>query len=234
MPLISNPWLSLKSPPIRNWMVQQMIKIAFARSAPEPITIFIDSDVVFIRPFSLANFVQQGKLRLYREPECYLPIFDSLYTSTYRLLGLGDYSHGTPRPVYIGNLISWRRSNVIALCDYLEQISGRPWLETLAWSRTMSEYMLYGEFVDRILGEAAGHFADPDTRCYAYWLPQPMDEEQMSQFFAATPASAFALMISAKAGMSPSHYTRFLRQLNRNPAAVGLAGTGPAGDRQAS
>ena len=49
-----------------------------------------------------------------------------------------------PRPNYIGNLISWRQSNVMALCDRLEQVSGRPWLETLAWARTMSEYCSTG------------------------------------------------------------------------------------------
>ena len=49
-----------------------------------------------------------------------------------------------PRPNYIGNLISWRQSNVMALCDRLEQVSGRPWLETLVWARTMSEYCSTG------------------------------------------------------------------------------------------
>jgi hypothetical protein len=221
IPWVRRAWFSLKSPPIRNWMVQQMIKLSFAKTAPEPITIFVDSDVVFIRPFSLATVVQQGKTRLFREPDYYNPIFEPLYTSTTQLLRVEGCRSRTPHPNYIGNLISWRQSNVIALCDRLEQVSGRPWLETLAWARTMSEYMLYGVFVDQVMGESAGHFHDPNPLCHAYWLPQPMDDAQISQFFAATPAETFAVMISAKARMPPSRYIPYLHQFNTPHSAAG-------------
>jgi hypothetical protein len=221
IPWVRRAWFSLKSPPIRNWMIQQMIKLSFAKTAPEPITIFVDSDVVFIRPFSLATVVQAGRVRLFREPDYYNPIFEPFYRSTARLLRIEGCSSGMPRPNYIGNLISWRQSNVMALCDRLEQVSGRPWLETLAWARTMSEYMLYGVFVDQVMGESAGHFHDQNPLCHAYWLPQPMDDAQMSQFFAATPADTVAVMISAKARISPSRYIRHLHQFNTPHSAVG-------------
>jgi hypothetical protein len=52
-------------------------------------------------------------------------------------------------------------------------------------------------------------------------LPQPMDDAQMSQFFAATPADTVAVMISAKARISPSRYIRHLHQFNTPHSAVG-------------
>ena len=71
------------------------------------------------------------------------------------------------------------------------------------------------------MGESAGHFHDQNPLCHAYWLPQPMDDAQMSQFFAATPAETFAVMISAKARIPPSRYICHLHQFNTPHSAVG-------------
>ncbi len=115
------------------------------------------------------------------------------------------------RPNYIGNLISWRRSNVVALGDRLEQVGGRPWLETLARAKTLSEYMLYGVFVDQVLGEAAGHVYDWSPLCHEYWRPQPLDDRQLAEFFAAARPEHIAVMISAKAGIAPDRYRHYLQ-----------------------
>ncbi len=212
-PLMNRAWLSFKTPPIRNWVLQQLVKLSFARCAPEAITVFVDSDVAFVRPFDLTLWALQDQTRLFRVPEFYSPDFEPFYGAAYRLLGLEGYHHGVVRPNYIGNLISWRQSNVVALCDRLEQIGGRPWLETLARSKTLSEYILYGVFVDQVLGEAAGHNYDWSPLCHEYWRPQPLDDRQLAEFFAAAQPEHIAVMISAKASIVPDRYRSYLKAL---------------------
>ncbi|MBE9109614.1 hypothetical protein IQ273_09310 [Nodosilinea sp. LEGE 07298] len=210
LPLVRKAWLSLKTPPIRNWVLQQLVKLSFAESAPEQTTIFVDSDVAFIRPFDLTKFSQEGQTRLFRVPEFYAPEFDPLYAAAYRLLRLeGDCSE-TVRPNYIGNLISWRQSNVKALRNHLERVWDRPWLETLARSKTLSEYILYGVFVDQVLGESANHFYDWSPLCHEYWQTQPLNDQQLAAFFAAAQPSHIAVMVSSKARIEPSRYQPYL------------------------
>jgi Family of unknown function (DUF6492) len=218
LPLVNRAWLSLKTPPIRNWILQQLVKISFARCAAEAVTVFVDSDVAFIRPFDLTNVVCQDQTRLFRVPEYYSPDFEPLYEAAYRLLGLEGYRCGVARPNYIGNLISWRQTNVVALCDRLEQVGGRPWLETLARAKTLSEYILYGVFVDQVLGKAAGHIYDWSPLCHEYWRPQPLNDSQLAEFFAAVPPEAIAVMVSAKAGISPDRYSSYLQSYSAVPA----------------
>ncbi|PSN15396.1 hypothetical protein C7293_07465 [filamentous cyanobacterium CCT1] len=221
IPLVRKTWLSLKTRPIRNWVLQQLVKLSFAASAPEPTTIFVDSDVAFIRPFDLTTFSHQGQTRLFRVPEFYTPTFDPLYATAYRLLGLDSFCNGVARPNYIGNLISWRQSHVRALRDRLEQIWDRPWLETLARSKTLSEYILYGVFVDQVLGTAASHFYDCSPLCHEYWKTQPLSDQQMDEFFAAVQPSHIAVMLSAKAGIDASRYHPYLQRYQAQVSAQG-------------
>lgn len=217
-PLVNRAWLSFRTPPIRNWVLQQLVKLAFARRAAEPVTVFVDSDVVFVRPFDLTSFAQPDQTRLFRVPEFYSPDFEPLYEAAYRLLGLEGYRYGVTRPNYIGNLISWRQTNVIALCDRLEQVGGRPWLETLARAKTLSEYILYGVFVDQVLGNASGHSYDWSPLCHEYWRPCPLDDYQLAEFFAAVQPHHVAVMISAKARIAPDRYRHHLHRYSREPA----------------
>lgn len=210
IPLVRKAWLSLKTPPIRNWVLQQLVKLSFAASASEPTTIFVDSDVAFMRPFDLTTFSRQGQTRLFRVPEFYTPNFDPLYAAAYRLLGLEGFRSGVVRPNYIGNLISWQQSNVKALHDHMERVWDRPWLETLARSKTLSEYILYGVFVDQVLGEPANHFYDWSPLCHEYWQSQPLNDQQLAEFFAATQPSHIAVMVSSKARIDPSRYQHYL------------------------
>lgn len=210
-PLVNRAWLSCKTPPIRNWVLQQLVKISFARSAPEAITVFVDSDVAFVRPFDLTPWAVQDQTRLFRVPKFYSPDFEPFYEAAYQLLGMEGYRYGVACPNYIGNLISWRQSNVVALCDRIEQVGGRPWLETLARSKTLSEYILYGVFVDQVLGNSAGHVYDSSSLCYEYWRPQPLDDRQLAEFFAAARPEHIAVMISAKARIAPDRYRHYIQ-----------------------
>ena len=48
-------WLSLKTPPLRGWHVQQLRRIAIAEHVPEDVLVFCDSDVAFLKPFDCSR-----------------------------------------------------------------------------------------------------------------------------------------------------------------------------------
>lgn len=161
-------------PPLRGWHAQQLRKFAVATVATEDVILFADSDMLFVRPFGLAGLERDGAVRLYRKP-------DAITTDMARhrpwcenasaVLGLGAPTY--PGPDYINNMVSWRRDHVLGFLAHVEKLSGRDWVSTIARDRQFSEYLLYGYYVERVLGlDAAGHWADPKELCKVYWFPE--------------------------------------------------------------
>ena len=76
---------------------------------------------------------------------------------------------------YIGNLVCWRRANVLAMLQRIEALYGQPWQRRIAGLNSFSEYILYGIFVDRLLGADSGHWYDPVVRNLNYWQTTPLN-----------------------------------------------------------
>ncbi|MBR8838811.1 MAG: hypothetical protein DSM106950_33615 [Stigonema ocellatum SAG 48.90 = DSM 106950] len=204
IPFFKNGWLSLKTPPIRNWIMQQIIKIASAQLIDEDILVFVDSDVAFVRPFNLESLIHFDRVRLFREHSYDAQTHIKGHEAANKLLGLPNNIY--PTPGYIGNVITWRRDNVLKLYQHLESISGKAWIETLGSTWYLAEYVLYGVFVDHFLKEESGHYYDSQKICYEYWLHQPMSDEYMQKFFAEIQPHHVAVMISSKAGIPVERY----------------------------
>lgn len=166
--------LSRGIPPLRGWHAQQLRKFAVAKAAAEDVILFADSDMLFVRPFDVTSLSDEGAIRLYRKPDAitadmarHIP----WCTHASALLGLDPPSF--PSPDYINNLVSWRRDHVLALLDHVESVSGRDWVSAIARERQFSEYVIYGYFVERVLGlEAAGHWPDARELCKVYWFSE--------------------------------------------------------------
>src|SRR5712671_3192335 len=56
-------------PPVRGWILQQVIKLAAVAASEDDAVLVVDSDVEFIRPFTAEMFVRDGKVRFYRKPK---------------------------------------------------------------------------------------------------------------------------------------------------------------------
>jgi Family of unknown function (DUF6492) len=210
IPFTKNMWLSLKGIPIRGWIMQQIVKIAIAHHINKDVLVFVDSDVAFVRYFNLQNFIKKDLVRLFRIPEVdNKPSHFKYHKSTSRLLGLPPMNY--VGAAYIGNVISWKRDNILKLCAQLEQISGRSFVQTLGNSLQLSEYLLYGAFVDYFLKEQSGHYYDEQKICHEYWNPLPLSDEDLQKFFAEIHPEHVAVMISAKAGMSVQRYQKLLK-----------------------
>lgn len=215
LPLIKNGWLSLKTGFIRNWLLQQVVKLAVAQHINKDIFVFVDSDVTFIRTLNLHNLVRQNKIRLLRIPDQYdqnfldkYPRFAKWQQTSAKLLGLNQIQ--VPSPGYIGNVITWRRDHLLKLYEHIEQISGEDWMKTICSSLHLSEYILYGTFVDQVLKEQSGHYYDSERICHEYWLEKPMSDQELQKFFTEILPEDKAVMISAKAKISPQRYQQII------------------------
>lgn len=207
-----NYWLIRGQTRLPNWFTQQIVKLSFARTAAEPVILFVDSDVAFVRPFDAAPFFRGDSLRMFRVPDFQNAGHDAWHRFAFERLGLSGFHPGLPRPNYISNLISWRTDHVGALCRRLESVAGRPWTEVLATPHQFSEYILYGTFVEQVLGgeRVAGHYYDARPLCHEYWLDQPLDRVGLAQFLRGLTPDHLAVMISARAGIDLDHLRTFV------------------------
>jgi hypothetical protein len=209
LPLGRRWWVSLKTLPVRGWILQQAVKLALSEVVSEDVLVLIDSEVVFVRPFFLGSFVRDGLVRLYRVPgDARLASQAAWHRTALRLVGLPPSDYSGAR--YIDQPITWRRENVLALWKHLEQVSGRPWIETILRQVRLSEFILYGVFVDRILAGQSGHYEDPVSVSHSYWGERPMSDRQLRQFLAEIRPEHVAVMISGKAGVGVGRYEPLL------------------------
>jgi hypothetical protein len=64
-------WVNVRRPvpPLRGWIVQQLLKLALAEQVQERVVVMADSDIVFIRTITEATFAPGGRVRLYRKDD---------------------------------------------------------------------------------------------------------------------------------------------------------------------
>lgn len=220
-PLLKNGWFSFQTLPIRNWLVQQIVKLEIVNHISEDVLIFVDSDVTFVREFNPQKFVQDEKVRLFRV-ELSPSSLDDLSTqlkwqnTATSLLGIPaipEANSETPFIGYVGNVITWRRDNVLRLHKHIEKVTGKSWIKAISQSWDFSEYMLYGIFVDHVLQENSGHYWDFQRSCKEYWGTTPLNQQQLQQFFKQMPPETFSVMISAKSDTPVEAYAPLIEKV---------------------
>lgn len=213
VPKLRRAWLSLKTLPIRNWIMQQITKISLAREVNETVLIFLDSDEMFIRPFDLRTLIKDDLVRFYSEPGGNPIGMDTphelWHQSASKLLGLEPTP--MPAPDYIADIITWKKDNVLSMCEYIEYSTDKSWLRALSQTWHLSEYTLYGTYIDRILGAKSGHYSDSIKILNSYYHSSSMSEEELVDFVKSTRPEHVAIMISAKAKMAVERYASLLK-----------------------
>lgn len=190
---LRRPW-----PPLRGWILQQIIKLAAASQSADEVVLLVDSDIVFVRPFTAQTYLRNGVVRLYRKPEEVddrLPRHVLWHRTARRLLGLP--AADPPYPDYVSSVLAWDPALVRRLLARVSETTGRSWVEAVGACLHFSEWTLYGVFVEQLVrGAAAGFSSDP--LCHAYWDETPLDEHSIAEFLARIRPTDVAVMISAK------------------------------------
>lgn len=207
IPFTSNGWLSLKTPPVRNWLLQQIVKICAGRHIKHDVLVYIDSDFTFVRPFDLRNFVKGDKVRLFHAEVEGEP--DNWDKSASKILSLPQAKF----PNYVNALITWRHDNVLKMFDYIEDVTGRGTIENICHLWHFSEYVLYGAFVDYVLKEESGHYWDAYSPCKEYWEHSDMSQQDLERFFHDLEPEHAAVMVSSKAGIAAERYANLVQSM---------------------
>ena len=198
VPGIRRFWLSLRSRPVKNWILQQLVKLSIPSVLQTDVLLYSDSDVFFIKPFDPRSLERDGKVPLYRETgqRGLVAFNDSWQAVGSRLLGLPVEKDCDTN--YIGNVITWRREHVLAMCAHVERTMGIGWQRAIVPLSVFSEYILYGLFEDRVLKETSGHWHDPVTRTLCYWQTAPLDIAGLEKLKLGERPEHYSVMISAK------------------------------------
>ncbi len=205
-------WLSLRTLPLRGWHVQQLRRIAIASKVDVDTLVYCDSDVVFLKPFDLGAFHSPQGTRLFRRDDALL---DERY-ATHRIwsrnagrsLGIADV--GGSAHDYITTLIAWDRATVVAMAAHIEDVHARNWVEVIGGSRRYSECIIYGRFVDEVLG-GAGHWHDSREFCRVHWTGDPLTDEAFEAFVAGMEPSQVAIGMQSFIGTDMARIRRLAK-----------------------
>ncbi|MFG1947709.1 DUF6492 family protein [Nonomuraea sp. NPDC048826] len=189
------PW-----PPLRGWVMQQTVKIAAAGLIDADAMLIVDSDAVLVRPTDATSFTRDGRLCLYRLEEGVTASMERhvLWHHVAReLLGLPP-PPPPPLPDYVTALTFWDPQIVRAMQRRITEVTGRDWLDAFNAQLHISEFILYGVFVDEVLK------AEPPvntTICHLSYHHEPWDEATAVAFADRLGPDAVGMMLSAKSHM---------------------------------
>ncbi|MEZ5810072.1 MAG: DUF6492 family protein [Rhizobiaceae bacterium] len=194
-------WLSFRTKPLRGWHVQQLRRMAIADHVRADALLYCDSDVVFLREFDCATLWQPGGLRFLRRPGALADpkLAPQRLWSANAGRALGIDADRTSLEDYIATVIAWRRDTLAGMCSHIEAVHGRHWVEAVASTRDFSECMLYGRYVDEVLG-GAGHSATAEELCHIYWNGPRLNEADLDQFIAGMAPGQVALGLQSFVG----------------------------------
>ncbi len=136
-----------------------------------------------------------------------------------KLLGLPP-AGPAPLPDYISAFNVWDRRVVLALRRRIEAVTGRPWLDAIASQLHISEFILYGVFVDGVLGASAPVIPEDSMLCHSHWGPEPMADATVPGFVGSLQPEDVAVMISARSDTEPDVRQRALSGV-RSSVALG-------------
>ena len=212
VPGLRQGWISCKSLPIRNWLMQQITKIIAAQTITQDIAVFVDSDVVFVRSCNLSNLLlDRNKIRLFKDSignEIQKEMHHKWHISSTKLLGLPSIDPSISN--YISQIAAWKKDSVRQMCDRIESVSGRHWIDSVANAWHVSEYTLYGLYVDYFLDKDSPHYHDANCICHDYWHTKPLSTLELDRFIAQIAPEQVAIMISSKANIPVGHYYHLL------------------------
>ena len=134
------------------WIVQQIVKLSSNRLITDEPIIFLDSDIVFYRRFSLEHDLGLGNnkrvmVRILPEGEGAKHRHHIIHSR--RFFGLPD---GPTDATYMGYPAIWYADWLTAMQQHIERLKGKTWQKALLEvDFPISEYTLYGVFIEEVL-----------------------------------------------------------------------------------
>jgi len=192
-------------PPVRGWIQQQVIKLAAIAASEDDVVLVADSDVEFVRPFAPEMFVRDGSVRFFRKPDQIdrrLSRHMIWHRVARELLGLPPAE--PPYPDYISSPLAWDPKLVRQMLARVAATTKRPWPTAIAGQLDFSECVIYGVFVDEVIGASATSFVSDDSLCKVYWEQTPLTQESAAAFIRSVQPTDIAVVIQSKSRTAPA------------------------------
>jgi hypothetical protein len=219
---------------VRGWIVQQIVKLSAPSYVKREVVVFADSDIVLVAPLTADRLTRGDRVRLYQAPGAAadLPTHIRWHEVSARLLGLQP--RGYLGADYIGNLITWRRSTILRLQDQLARTAGRRWDQVVSRQHHFSEYVVYGVFVDHVLGEeASGHYRAVEDLVHAGWFFELGTDDGVEEFVNGFTPGQVGVAIQSTEGFSLSERREMVRRIAASEALAGDRERGTASGQRA-
>jgi hypothetical protein len=198
---LRRPW-----PPVRGWVVQQIMKLAAVTALDARAVLIVDSDAVLVRETTPDRLTYEGRPRHYRKDRAVTASMERhvlWHNVARRLLGVPGIAV-PPLPDYVSPIVVWDpivvRSMVMCIADSM----GRNWVDAVAGQLHVSEFVVYGVFADHVVGGTTP--LDGDL-CHNYYARVPLSQADATTFAERMPTNALGAMIS-----SHSHTPHDVRQ----------------------
>ncbi|WDF34219.1 DUF6492 family protein [Arthrobacter agilis] len=210
-----NAWVNLRRPfpPVRGWIGQQIVKLSIASVLESDVILLVDSDTVLVRPLTASTYAPSGFPALFRLDSAVdesLPRHRLWHQSSRRLLGLPP-AGSAALPDYICWPCAWRPDIVRSMLTRIERVTGRNWSDAVGGELYFSEMILYGVYVEEVLGLASID-QTADMRCLSHSEETPLDAPALDILLASLKESDLAVMISAKSHTELEIRRRALRR----------------------
>jgi hypothetical protein len=204
VPLHPKLWISRDMRIVRGWLIQQLLKLGVSDFCDADLMIHADSDVCFVRDFSIDRVVSNGRVKLFVEPGGgQLPTHIRWHRAASKLLGIPerDY-HGAD---YIHQLVSWHRPTVQAMLARMSEVAGKPWQMAIVDSHHFAEYILYGVYVEHMLKDTLVHVPDLEERCLCSWAFNINNPTGLNNFLSGLKPNHAAVLIQSTEQLSTDH-----------------------------
>jgi len=222
VPLSKKWWFSLKTLPVRGWILQQIIKLSMAEISSDELFLFVDSDVAFIRPFDASSIENNNLARLYSAPRKMEDYHDrrkqNWHFHAAKMFAISDTEILTQD--YISQLVVWRKDTLEHLTNYIQESHQRPWKEVLCGTLDFSEYTLYGIFAEHILKENSGHYSTPQELCYCSWHQDIKNHGELQTFLDSVPQNYKSVLIQSNLDIAPNVYLNQIHKLQEKQQTI--------------
>ncbi|MGH3864453.1 DUF6492 family protein [Actinokineospora sp.] len=185
------PW-----PPVRGWIMQQAAKIAAAATVEADVVLIADSDAVLVRHTSDDRLRIDGRPMLYRmENGVHSDMRRHVHWHqvAHDLLGLPS-PPPPPLPDYVNALGVWDPAIVRAMLRRITETTGKHWLDAFTSQLHISEFIVYGVFVDQLLGTARQPAGD--NLCHANYEQTALNLDDALSFADQLKPEAIGMMIA--------------------------------------
>lgn len=197
------------------WIIQQIVKLNSPSLVPEGAIIFLDSDLFFFRPFDFNTLGIDGNRLLVRIlPETESARHRHHIVKAREILALP--ADRSTEQTYMAYPAIWFADWVRQLHAHLERISRKPWQHSLYHAGHISEYTLYGIYLEEVLKPPQLMIRDKRFNLIAW------DHDSFVKLNTAMlqpgfePEGHISLVIQSNIGIPTTEYEHLLKHLLDN------------------